>query len=289
MQLSKELFTKLKETVSFFSNFTDGELIALLKLAISETYNDGEIVFKENTRGDKMYIILSGTVRISKKVGKNKEEVLVKFGQGACFGEMGIINQSPRTASAIVEGGNAILLVFKESVLSQSNLLLAFKLYKNFAIKLADDLKKTNEKLLSAAAGDRDTNAQMKALLKKRVEKGQSFKGADLRGADLSGMFMNNANMQDTIFIGAKLNDTKCKQTNFKGANFVNSSLEEITFDRADFSGADFSGAKFSDVDFRSCNMSNAKFNGADISDSYRWNEESRPNENAPPKGYKKS
>ncbi len=286
MQLSKDIFLKLKQSVSFFSTFSDGELLALLKLAVSETYSDGDVVFKENSRGDKMYIILTGNVKITKYLGNKKEEVLVTLGPGACFGEMGVINQSPRSASAIVEGENAVLLVIKESLLSQNNMLLAFKLYRNFATMLAERLRKTNEKFQTATVGDQNTSAQLKEVLKKRLEKGQTLKGANLKGADLSGVFLNNADLQETVFMGSKLNETRCKHTNFSKANFINSELTSITFENTDFSRADFTGAKFNRVDFRSCNMSGAIFIGAELSDSYRWNEGGKPDEDAVPTGH---
>lgn len=286
MQLSKEIFLKLKQSVSFFASFTDGELLALLKLAVSEKYADGDIVFKEHSRGDQMYIILSGQVKITKYLGNKKEEVLTVLQPGACFGEMGVINQSPRSASAIIEGGDAVLLVINEGLLSQHNMLLAFKLYRNFAVMLAERLRETNEKFQAATMGDRNTSAQMKELLKKRLEKGQSLKGANLKGADLSGVFLNNADLQETVFIGSKLNETKCKQTNFSNAKFVNSDFTSITFDQADFAGADFTGAKFSRVDFKSCNMSGAKFVGAELSDSYRWDEGGKPEKEAVATGH---
>lgn len=281
MQLSKEIFLKLKESVSFFSSFTDGELLGLLKLAVSQKYSDGDIIFKENSRGEEMYIILAGSVRITKYVGNKKEEVLTVLQPGACFGEMGVINQSPRSASAYVEGGDAILLVINEKLLSQNNMLLAFKLYRNFAKMLAERLRETNEKFQAATIGDRNTSAQLKELLKKRTEKGQSLKGANLKGADLSGMFLNNADLRETVFIDATLNETKCKQTNFSHAKFTNAHLSSITFEKADFTGADFTAAKFERVDFRSCNMSGAKFIGAELSESYRWDEGGKPDADA--------
>ncbi len=285
MQLSKEIFLKLKESVSFFSSFTDGELLALLRLAVSEKYSDGDIIFKENSKGEEMYIILSGNVKITKYVGNKKEETLTILQPGACFGEMGVINQSPRSASAIVDGGDAILLVIKESLLSQHNMLLAFKLYRNFAKMLAERLRETNEKFQAATMGDRNTSAQMKELLKKKLEKGQSLKGANLKGADLSGMFLNNADLKGTVFINSKLSETKCKQADFTEASFVNADLTAITFDSANFTGADFTGAKFNRVDFRSCNMSGAKFVGAELADSYRWDEGGKPESDATPTG----
>ena len=74
MQLTKEIFTRLKEGVVFFENFNDGELLALLKSTQREVFEDNEIVFKEGTRGDKMYIVITGQVRISRSIGRNQEE-----------------------------------------------------------------------------------------------------------------------------------------------------------------------------------------------------------------------
>jgi CRP-like cAMP-binding protein len=268
MQLSKEIFVKLKQSVSFFASLSDGELLALLKLAVSESFADGEVVFKEGSRGDKMYIILSGTVRISKNIGGKMEKELAKLTSGACFGEMGIIDQSPRSAGATVEGGPAALLVINENLLSEKNILLAYKLYKSFSIMLAQRLRETNDKLQSAAVGDRDTSAQLKALLKKRLEKGQSLQGANLRGADMKDVFLNNANLENAILIEAKFSETRCKQTNFSNAKFVGSELKSITFDHANFEGADFTGARFTDVDFISCNLKGANFTAAELPDA---------------------
>lgn len=268
MQLSKELFIKLKESVAFFASFTTGELVALLKLAKSETYNDGEVVFKENTRGDKMYIILNGTVRISKNIGNKKEEVLAKLTPGACFGEMGIIDHSPRSASAIVEGGTAVLLSIEEKLLSEHNLLLAYKLYRNFSVVLAERLRATTNKYQDAVAGDRNASSQVKTLLKKRLEKGGSLAGTNLKGADLSEVFMNNANLEESVLVNAKLSGIKCKGTNFSKAQLTNAQLEDIDFNDSNFEGSDFTAATFKEVSFNGCSFSGAKFLGAEMSDA---------------------
>jgi len=272
MQLSKDIFLKLKESVSFFSSFSTGELLALLKLANSESFDDGEIIFKEKTRGDKMYIILTGTVRISKYLGNQKEEVLVKLQPGACFGEMGVIDQSPRSASATVEGGNAVMLVIAESTLSEHNVLLAYKLYKNFALMLAERLRDTNDKLQNSAIQSNNSKSQLKDLLKKKTEQGSSLEGANLKGADFSETFMNNANLQNSVMIEAKLNGTKCKQANFSNSRLINSQITSVAFENANFSGADFSAANFEKVTFSSCNMTGASFNGTDLTNAQMEN-----------------
>jgi len=267
MQLSKDLFLKLKESVSFFQSFTAGELLGLLKLAASESFDDGEVIFKEKTRGDKMYIILSGTVRISKYLGNKQEEVLVKLQPGACFGEMGVIDQSPRSASATVEGGNAVMLVIKESTLSEHNVLLAYKLYKNFALMLAERLRETNNKLQEAAISGKDSKAQLKEVLKKKTDQGQSLEGVNLKGADFKEAFLNSANLEGSVLINAKFESTKCKQANFSASKFTNAEIKSVEFDGADFKNADFTAAVFENVSFSGCNLSGASFKGADLTD----------------------
>ena len=265
MQLSKEIFQKLKESVSFFSSFSSNELLALLKSANSESFDDGEIIFKEETHGDKMYIILKGTVRISKYLETEKEEVLAKLEAGACFGEMGVIDQSPRSASATVEGGSAVMLVISETTLSEHNVLLAYKLYKNFALMLSERLRDTNDKLQDSAIQINDSKSQLEDLLKKNTGEGSSLEGANLKGADFSQTVMNNANFENALMIGAKLNGIQCKQADFSDAKLINSKFTSVEFEDADFCDADFSAAQFNQVTFSGCDMSGASFNGSDL------------------------
>src|SRR3970040_609096 len=95
MQLNREIFTKLKENVAIFRNFNDGELLGVLKATQREVFQDNEIVFKEGTRGDKMYIIISGGIRISRPIGRKEEEVLARLESGQLFCEMGPMHKPP--------------------------------------------------------------------------------------------------------------------------------------------------------------------------------------------------
>lgn len=270
MQLTKEIFQKLQTSVDFFQSFSNGELLGLLKLAATEVFEDDEIIFKEGTRGDKMYIILAGTVRISRPIGGGKEETLVKLQPGACFGEMGIIDQSPRSARATASDGKAVLLSIREHVLSQSNTLIAFKLFRNFATTLAGRLRETNEKLQESAQKDRNSSQQMKDLIKKKVEGGEgvNFSSADLTGADLSGTFLNNANLKEAQLTGATLRETKLKQANFNDANLIKAQITDVEFNAVQFKGANFTAAQFENCKFNNCRFEAVNLAGADLSSS---------------------
>ncbi|MDX2471958.1 MAG: pentapeptide repeat-containing protein [SAR324 cluster bacterium] len=268
MQLSKELFIKLQQSVEFFKSFTAGELLALLKIAKSESLQKDEIVFKEGTIGDKMYIIMGGTVRISRPLGKGKEEILVVLAPGACFGEMGVIDQSPRSARATAHEGGATVLSISAAVLSEHNVLLAFKLYKNFAIMLAGRLRDTNDKLQEVTDTSRSGKDQLKTLMKKKLEAGASMEGTSFKNADLAEVFMNNANFKGASLIGAKFSGVKAKQTNFTDAKFTSATLSDNVFEQGTFDKADFSGASFSNCTFAGCNMRAANFLGADLTEA---------------------
>ncbi|MCZ6750130.1 MAG: pentapeptide repeat-containing protein [SAR324 cluster bacterium] len=258
MQLNKEIFTRLKESVVFFSNFNDGELLALLKSTQREVFEDNEIVFKEGTRGDKMYIVIAGQVKISRSIGRNQEEVLATLDAGALFGEMGPIDESPRSARATA-GGDTILLSLREAILRQNNVALAYKLYKNFAVMLAERLRTTNQRLTDLSVADRTSSEKIRDLVKKRMESGQGIKGVDLRNANLSEVFLHNADLSHSIMIGANMSGAKMKDAKLDHSKMVN----------ADFSGADLSGANLSGADFTASNFSNANFAGANLAGAH--------------------
>ena len=59
------------------------------------TFKPGEVIFAEGDKGDKMYVIRSGEVEIERD-GK----VVEKLSHGGIFGEMALIEGSPRAATA---------------------------------------------------------------------------------------------------------------------------------------------------------------------------------------------
>ena len=260
MQLTKEIFTRLKEGVVFFENFNDGELLALLKSTQREVLQGNEVIFKEGTRGDKMYIVISGKVKITRSIGKNQEEVLATLEAGSLFGEMGPIDQSPRSARATAVG-ETTLLSLREAILRQNNMGLAYKLYKNFAVMLATRLRTTNQRLTDLSVADRTSSEKIKDLVKKRMESGQGIKGVDLRNANLTEVFLHNADLSNSVMIRANLTGAKMKE-----AKLNNSKLVGSDFTGADLSGADFTGADLTGSNFSNANLSGANLAGANLS-----------------------
>lgn len=73
---------------------------------------DGEFLFCENEPGNELYIINEGSVKIT-KILSGKEVLLAVLNQGDIFGEMAILDNKPRSASAIAYGHTKLMAVNK--------------------------------------------------------------------------------------------------------------------------------------------------------------------------------
>ena len=86
------------------------------------TFQPDEIIFHEGARGDKMFIILTGEVKLTKRV-EDLEIPLQNLKQGSMFGEMALIDNQPRsaTAQAVSDVSCAVVskLVFQHKMASE--------------------------------------------------------------------------------------------------------------------------------------------------------------------------
>src|SRR5438105_6039205 len=139
-QLSKiELFAGLKPQAI--------ELIA--KVAAEENHALGTKIFQHGDVGDKLYLILEGKVRISRDVPGMGEEALAVLGPGQMFGEMALLDESPRSADARVHERCRLLAIPKDAF---EDLLflhkdLAYEVLWSVVRMLTQRLRDTNEKL----------------------------------------------------------------------------------------------------------------------------------------------
>lgn len=156
IRINRQIFERLQSSVEFFRGFSDVELHTFLKFMNPERFIDQQVIFRENTYGNKMYILINGNVSISKQVGKKagviKETELALLNPGECFGEMGLLDQGRRSAKATAVG-NALLFSITDDMLTQisgtrKHFTLALKLYRNFAKAMAKRLRETNTKIV---------------------------------------------------------------------------------------------------------------------------------------------
>jgi CRP/FNR family cyclic AMP-dependent transcriptional regulator len=76
------------------------------------SYKAGQTVFREGEQGSSAFVVQSGEVVISKVVDGEDQELAV-VGKGGIFGEMALIDDQPRMATAKVRDGATIMTISK--------------------------------------------------------------------------------------------------------------------------------------------------------------------------------
>lgn len=142
----------------------------------------GTVLFSEGDKGEEMFILQSGKVKISKKI-RGVEKTLATLEKGEFFGEMAILNDKPRSASAETIEDSDMLVIDRKTfeTLLRSNVEIAIRFIK----RLADRLREANDQM--EALMIRDNTSRLVNILAKQVREGKS--GAVAVGIeDLGGM-----------------------------------------------------------------------------------------------------
>lgn len=83
------------------------------------TFYKGDVIFNQGDLGSQAFVLQTGRVRIAKSVGGGQRGTLGFVEAGGIFGEMALIDQSPRMASAIAEEACVCIVITEESLRSK--------------------------------------------------------------------------------------------------------------------------------------------------------------------------
>jgi CRP/FNR family cyclic AMP-dependent transcriptional regulator len=144
----------LLRTVPLFKDLDDAELGELADICREERFASGEYIFREGESGNRLYLVTSGEVRISRDVPGSGEEALAVLKAGALFGEMAVFDRSERSTHAISNGGTVALTIGRPDfeMLLDFNRELAYKVLWAVTRLLSGRLRSTNDSLRSFLA-----------------------------------------------------------------------------------------------------------------------------------------
>jgi CRP/FNR family cyclic AMP-dependent transcriptional regulator len=140
---------ELLKKVDLFAGLKPEGITLISKVATEETHAVGTKIFQHGDAGDKLYLILDGKVRISRDVPGMGEEALAVLGPGQVFGEMALLDESPRSADARVHERCRVLAIPKDGF---DDLLfmhkdLAYEVLWSMVRMLIGRLRETTDKL----------------------------------------------------------------------------------------------------------------------------------------------
>jgi serine/threonine protein phosphatase PrpC len=127
-----------------FARLSDRELLRVMQAVQVRSCKDGEIVIREGDKGDELFIVLEGQVRVSRG-----DQTLTHFGPGEHFGEMALIRSVPRSATVTAVGPAELVVIrradFFEILRKEHE--VAVKMLWQFLGVLADRLDHTSSEL----------------------------------------------------------------------------------------------------------------------------------------------
>ena len=138
---------KLLDTLYMFRGLSADDLSRIEAISELESYSTGDLIFSQNDVADALYVIQHGTVNIELDgEGDTGGHIAVAtLGTGSHFGEMGFLDNQPRSASAIAASHSDILGIGYSAMktLLESDSLLATHVYKQLAGFLCSRLRLT--------------------------------------------------------------------------------------------------------------------------------------------------
>ena len=90
----------LLAATDFFAGVTDAQLSELEKRGIVRNLVRGDVLFEEGSVPDELFVVLSGRIAIASRSLDGRESVFALMEAGDLFGELGLLDDLPRSAEA---------------------------------------------------------------------------------------------------------------------------------------------------------------------------------------------
>ena len=129
-----------------FSMVTTDDLRVVAQAMEKQEYFAGERIFEIGDQGDHLYIIVSGKVGISLESKLSSKSYIATLSSGDCFGEMNLLDDLPRSATAEVMEDTTLLSLEKTRLrgLIQSYPDMSVGMLRSLSLRLRD----VNQKLM---------------------------------------------------------------------------------------------------------------------------------------------
>ena len=139
-------------SIPLFLDLDDAELANVEEHCTPRKYPKNSMVILEEEFGDIIFIILMGTVKITRVNDEGKEVILALLGAGEIFGEMAILDGEARSANALAQEDCELLAIQKSEFLNllRRNFKISFALMR----ELAKRLRKSDQQIEALSLSD---------------------------------------------------------------------------------------------------------------------------------------
>ncbi len=141
---------KALENIPIFENLSDKELEKIARLTHEREYKQDEHIFKKLAPAEGMYVILDGKIEINDPDTKN---IYANLESGDFFGELALLDDEPRSASAIAKKASRLIGFFRTDLLTliERSPELGNRVLLNLSRVLGERLRKTNQEMAKSS------------------------------------------------------------------------------------------------------------------------------------------
>ena len=142
----------LLKSVSLFYDLSERELGYISSRMIAKKFETGNLIFMENSEGEKCFFVAEGSVKVTRLSKDGKEVILAMLNKGEFFGEMALLDGESRSANVVALENTKVLTLNREDFLSvlQDYPQIAIQLLK----EIAHRLRKSDRQIASLSLSD---------------------------------------------------------------------------------------------------------------------------------------
>ena len=139
------------KNVPILSHLSDSGLEEVAVVSEEKLFEPGIVVFEEGVEQDSLFIILSGSVLISKTTQSGEQKTITTLGAGSFFGEMALFDDFVRSATATASGNLHVLEISKGAFMRflASDAVGASKMMLQIMRTVAPRIRQTNDELVA--------------------------------------------------------------------------------------------------------------------------------------------
>jgi len=142
----------LLQTIPLFAGLPVGQIEQLARMAIPRKVARHTTIVRAGESTDSLFVLVTGSAKVLNRDDEGREVILTLLSAGECFGEMGLIDGSPRSADVIANEACQLLVIAKREFTKAlaDNFDLCLSIMKSLVLRL----REANRKIESLALMD---------------------------------------------------------------------------------------------------------------------------------------
>jgi CRP-like cAMP-binding protein len=148
------LVREILRSVPLFQELSPAELELIVALGRVVAYPKDMTLFKEGDRGEALYVVIEGAVRIVKSIPQSWDGTMAFLERGGCFGEMALVDDFPRSATVVAHEDCTVLFIGREAVIDlfQEQPVVGRKILWAFCRSLSLRLREASDRIVALSS-----------------------------------------------------------------------------------------------------------------------------------------